>query len=390
MIARRLDPPLGRSATGCSCSRPCSAASSPLDALARLGGVAERRAARRRSTRRSPPASSRTFPARPAACASPTSSSATRSTKGSARPPRPAAPAGRRGARGAATATSPDRTSPSSRTTPIAGGDLDKGLRYARRAGDRALALLAYEEAARLYAMALEALDSCTRRTSAARCELLLVARRGAGTRREHGRAAKERFLDAAAIARRLGLPRELARAAAGYGGRFMWARGRRRHSSCRCSRRALAALADERRRAAGQAPRPPRRRAARRAVARSPRRAQPGGGRARPPRRGTPPRSRSRSTAALAAIDRPGHGRRVRRARRASFANVAERIGDRERVVNALDHERTRLVMAGDLREAEAALEEGRSPLRRAPTAGSALAAPTPHERCSPLRPAG
>ena len=36
----------------------------------------------------------------------------------------------------------------------------------------------------------------------------------------------------------------------------------------------------------------------------------------------------------------------------------VAERIGDWERVVNALDHERTRLVMSGDLREAEAALE--------------------------------
>jgi len=36
----------------------------------------------------------------------------------------------------------------------------------------------------------------------------------------------------------------------------------------------------------------------------------------------------------------------------------VAERIGDPERVVNALDHKRTRQVMTGDLREAEAALE--------------------------------
>ena len=41
----------------------------------------------------------------------------------------------------------------------IAGGDLDKGVGYARRAGDRALALLAYEEAARLYGMALDAHD---------------------------------------------------------------------------------------------------------------------------------------------------------------------------------------------------------------------------------------
>jgi tetratricopeptide (TPR) repeat protein len=36
----------------------------------------------------------------------------------------------------------------------------------------------------------------------------------------------------------------------------------------------------------------------------------------------------------------------------------VGERLGDRERVVNALDHERTRLVMVGELREAEAALD--------------------------------
>ena len=41
---------------------------------------------------------------------------------------------------------------------------------------------------------------------------------------------------------------------------------------------------------------------------------------------------------------------------------DVAERIGDPERVVNALDHRRTMQLMAGDLREAEAALgSEGR-----------------------------
>ena len=36
-----------------------------------------------------------------------------------------------------------------------------EGLIYARRAGDRAAALLAYEEAARQYETALEALELC-------------------------------------------------------------------------------------------------------------------------------------------------------------------------------------------------------------------------------------
>ena len=41
----------------------------------------------------------------------------------------------------------------------VAGRDFAKGCLYAQRAGDRALALFAYEEAARLYQTALEALD---------------------------------------------------------------------------------------------------------------------------------------------------------------------------------------------------------------------------------------
>ena len=39
------------------------------------------------------------------------------------------------------------------------GGDVEKALDYARRAGARALELLAYEEAARFYQLALQALD---------------------------------------------------------------------------------------------------------------------------------------------------------------------------------------------------------------------------------------
>jgi DNA-binding SARP family transcriptional activator len=47
-----------------------------------------------------------------------------------------------------------------------AGRDVSKALHYARRAGDRALALLAYEESARLYRMALDTFDSSIRRTT--------------------------------------------------------------------------------------------------------------------------------------------------------------------------------------------------------------------------------
>lgn len=107
----------------------------------------------------------------------------------------------------------------------IAGSDFVKGLRYARRAGDRARTLLAYEEAARLYRLALDAFDLGHVRDERQRCELLLSLgeAESAGDRL----AAKQAFLDAAGIARDLGLPRELARAAAGYGGRVfsLWAR---------------------------------------------------------------------------------------------------------------------------------------------------------------------
>ena len=106
----------------------------------------------------------------------------------------------------------------------VAGSEFDRGVSYARRAGDRALALLAYEEAARLYRLALEALDLDSPSDGATRCALLLSlgdAEARAGDRF----AAKRAFLEAADISRRLGFSRELARAAAGYGGRIMIAR---------------------------------------------------------------------------------------------------------------------------------------------------------------------
>jgi DNA-binding SARP family transcriptional activator/tetratricopeptide (TPR) repeat protein len=106
----------------------------------------------------------------------------------------------------------------------IAGSDFDRGVRYARQAGDRALTLSAYEEAARLYQTALDALDLSDPANERARCELLLALGE-AEIRVGDTPSAKETFVAAAGIARRLGLARELARAAAGYGGRIVWAR---------------------------------------------------------------------------------------------------------------------------------------------------------------------
>lgn len=107
-------------------------------------------------------------------------------------------------------------------------GETDKAAEYARRAGERAVALVAYEEAVRLFRMALVALEQSP--DEEVRCVLLLdlgdaLARAGDSP------TARETFLDAAAIATRLTLPELLARAAVGYGGRFVFARaGTDRH----------------------------------------------------------------------------------------------------------------------------------------------------------------
>jgi DNA-binding SARP family transcriptional activator len=106
----------------------------------------------------------------------------------------------------------------------VAGRELDKGLRYAWRAGDRGLALLAYEESTRLYRLALDALDLTDQGDDRARCDLLLSLGE-AEARTGNPPAAESAFLEAARIARDLRLPGELAQAAAGYGGRIVWAR---------------------------------------------------------------------------------------------------------------------------------------------------------------------
>ncbi|HLA19244.1 MAG TPA: adenylate/guanylate cyclase domain-containing protein, partial [Dehalococcoidia bacterium] len=98
------------------------------------------------------------------------------------------------------------------------GGDVDKAIDYARRAGDRAAALLAYEEAAGHYETALQALEVKDQPDEAQRCELLLArgeSLNSAGRRDQ----AREISQEAADVGRRLGDPERLARAALAVAG---------------------------------------------------------------------------------------------------------------------------------------------------------------------------
>jgi DNA-binding SARP family transcriptional activator len=103
----------------------------------------------------------------------------------------------------------------------VSARNFDKGLSYAQRAGDRALALLAYEEAARLYGLALHVLDLGKLEDAGTRCEVLLGL--GEAQARKGDGAASTTFLEAAQLARSAGFREQLARAALGYGGRFVW-----------------------------------------------------------------------------------------------------------------------------------------------------------------------
>jgi DNA-binding SARP family transcriptional activator len=127
----------------------------------------------------------------------------------------------------------------------ISGSDFGRGVRYARSAGDRALELLAYEEAARLYRTALETLELSEPGDERTRCELLLAlgdAQGKAGNTPE----AKETLLAAAGLARSAGLPEHLGRAALGYGGRFPWLRAGTDRRLVPLLEEALAGLGEE------------------------------------------------------------------------------------------------------------------------------------------------
>jgi tetratricopeptide (TPR) repeat protein len=105
-----------------------------------------------------------------------------------------------------------------------AAGGGSEAVAYAARAGDRAVGALAYEEAARLYGMAVEALEAGAERDERELAELL-VRLGDARTRAGDLPGSQATFLRAAELARRTGAGTVLARAALGYGGRFVWTR---------------------------------------------------------------------------------------------------------------------------------------------------------------------
>jgi tetratricopeptide (TPR) repeat protein len=120
-----------------------------------------------------------------------------------------------------------------------------KAVDYARRAGDRAVRLLAYEEAVRLYRMAVHAMELGEDGDGAARCDLLL-ALGDAQARAGDESGSQETFIRAAAISKRLGMPEQLGWAALGYGGRFVWGRASVDPQVVPLLKEALAALPDE------------------------------------------------------------------------------------------------------------------------------------------------
>ena len=98
------------------------------------------------------------------------------------------------------------------------GGSARRAVDYAARAAERAGAELAYEEAARLYQMAVTAHERHAGADARVRCELLL----GLGAAQASANdmvLGKETFVRAADVARRGDMAEELARAALGYGG---------------------------------------------------------------------------------------------------------------------------------------------------------------------------
>ena len=99
-----------------------------------------------------------------------------------------------------------------------------RGVEYAQGAGDDAMVRLAYEEAARLYEMAIQQLKFLQSGQEPARCELLL--RLGdARSRAGELASAREALEDAADLAERLSDGERLARAAIGYAGENVWTR---------------------------------------------------------------------------------------------------------------------------------------------------------------------
>jgi DNA-binding NarL/FixJ family response regulator len=102
--------------------------------------------------------------------------------------------------------------------------DADKAIEYATRAGARAVAMLAYEEATRYYEMALHVLERRASGDVGRRCALL-VALGEAQTRAGEASKAMEILSHVAEQARQLRLPEALAHAALGFE-EASWRRG--------------------------------------------------------------------------------------------------------------------------------------------------------------------
>ena len=122
----------------------------------------------------------------------------------------------------------------------LAGPAAEPGIAidYAARAAERATAVHAHEESARLYRLGLQASGLDDR----GRCTLLL--RLGVSASRAGDQAlTKEAFWQAAEIAQGFGLADQLAEAALGYGGMFHWLRAGDDERLVPLLERALAAL---------------------------------------------------------------------------------------------------------------------------------------------------
>lgn len=99
-----------------------------------------------------------------------------------------------------------------------------KAVEYAKSAAGHASRQLAYEDAVALYHMALQAAELNDGIDAIDRCDLLL----GLGDAQARSGdlpGAQETLLGAYDLARRTGEERQVAQAALGYGGRFVWAR---------------------------------------------------------------------------------------------------------------------------------------------------------------------
>ena len=124
-------------------------------------------------------------------------------------------------------------------------GEAERAIAYATRAGDRAASQAGYEEAARQYSTALSLVEEAESADVVRTCELLL-ALGGALSRAGEATDAKETFRRAAGLAEGSGRPDLLARAALGYGGRFVWGRAGSDTALVPLLERALAAVGED------------------------------------------------------------------------------------------------------------------------------------------------